>query len=397
MTLGNHFLLLTVRRLLCVVVLCTVCFSLSACVEGVDLPKLFTSLKDVGFASKDDVSEMGGKLAKVDSETLLAAKGNWNIVEQGRVIDPTLANELAREKVNIKRRKIKKELSAHFKPNAKSGEDGKMRVLRLECDGSPKGVGASEYALTESSVTKPSHTIVEGDLLKKIIALFGENDAGSKSISRSLKDKVGGEEEQESVSIVGGVVIPRHKPDRRSLAAASVAIGQKGHVLYGVVVPPPLPERKISDIGSAVLGRVKNADNSVVVRPRVKPVRYMGKRKSTATAKMRVRSDVIKIRSGKHKTKTRLLIEVSRPTKYKVAIDHVRGVLRVKLEDAHWTLPVQDRFSESKLLGTYIAREQSDGSVIFEVRLAKQSKIIDTMLLRPSLSSEHCIVIDLKD
>ena len=370
-----------------IALLCAVCFGLSACVEGIDLPEFFTSMQEAGAASSVAKRKPKPQYERmtngINSKVLLEAKGNWNIVEQGGPMDPTQAHKLAREKVNTRRRGSKKELSAHFQPNAKSGEDGKMRVLRVQRDGHKYRKDTSKYDLAQSSVSKPSHTVAEGDLLKRIKALFGEEDDGGKSLSEA------------SVS-ASGIVMPGRKPSRGS----PIKVASKEdymHTLDGVVVPPALPARKIVRTSTIVWNLEKAGAVDGTVRPRVKPMQRAAypRRINPVNAPNRVKA--VKLRSGKHKGKTRLVIEVSKPTGHKVVIDHVRGVLRVKLANTRWTMAPQERFTKSTLLGTYIAREQADGSTILEVRLKKQSKILDTVLLRPNLSSQHRIVIDLKD
>jgi len=437
-----------VTRALRVVVFCVACFGLSACVEGVDLPEFVTNIQqNIGEMSTPKAQDVGEpkaakkrsyssrymrKPTKVDSKALLEAKGNWNLIEQGGAMDPTQAHLKAREEVNVRRRKNKKELSAHFLTDAKSGEDGKMRVLRLERDGVTDGKKLAQFDLAESSVVKPTHTVAESDLLRKIKALFGEEDAGSKSLSdKSLDDAVtvdnvtvdavtvnavttdkSVDDEvlvDKRLSDVSGIIMPGHKPSRVSTTTAALN-EESEHMIGGTVVPPKLPASKIAELlvswdmtGESHKALEKPAAMGIV-RPRIKPrtqpraqlvVSANKVEQSAAITQERVQA--LKIRSGKHKGKTRLVIEVTEPTEYKVAIDHVRNVLRIKFDNTHWAMPPQSRFDESALLGTYIAREQSDGSVLFEVRLKKQSKIIDTVLLRPNLSSKHRIVIDLKD
>ena len=103
------------------------------------------------------------------------------------------------------------------------------------------------------------------------------------------------------------------------------------------------------------------------------------------------------IRAGVHDGDVRLVIETKNATRYKVAVDHLRNVLRVRLYGAELNIEPQGTLSKSNaLFGTYIAKKRSDGSVLLEVRLKKKSQITDTMILRPSVSTNHRIVIDMK-
>ncbi|MFP4097619.1 MAG: hypothetical protein ACLFP8_05900 [Alphaproteobacteria bacterium] len=397
----------SVVKLVRVCGLCLLCAGLGACVEGVDLPQFVTQL-DFPQGRKADVSQVQERSrepvampenepgkermsTEVSSQDLLQSLGNWNIVEQSREMDPTQAHLQARERVNTGRRQKDVALSAHFHPNARSGEDGKMRVLRLEREDEIDDEAG--FDLAESSVVKPTYTIVGHDLLGKIRALFGEDDEGGQSMA------AGGNTQkiQSSVAV--------SQPERSNEEQIQTA-----YLASGVVAPPSLPERKASpverqiDSHGVAIPRRKPLENSyasgVVVVPRVKPASREG---GVRTSLMNggcfdaTQAHVVKIRSGRHEGKTRLVIEVSCPVKYQVAMDHVRNVLRVKIDGAVWGLELRNRFEESTLLGTYIVQEQSDGSVIFEVRLSRKSKILDTTFLRPNLSSAHRIVIDLAD
>lgn len=390
---------------------------LTSCVEGSDFPKFeLNKIFQNTQGTQQNSKKVSNKLERespsslngvVRTESLLGAQGNWNLVEQGGAMDPTQAHMLARKKVNVRRRKNMKELSAHFQPNAKSGEDGKMRVLRLEPDNNKRGSDLADFDLAESSVVKPTHTVAENDLLQKIKRLFGEKDTSSQSLSTA-------------------VVKPKEKP---VVNQVKEGVEQRKTSLAGVILPPPLPSRKVIRVAKNArqepvntyhpdLSKLYIISKSGMVMPGYKPGALRKAKRVNKEKKVKlVRkaspvhvlnsaqrsgnidevSRAIKVRSGKHDNKTRLVIEVTKTTKYKVAIDHVRNVLRVKLDKTRWDLNPQDSFRKSSLLGGYVAREQSDSSVLFEVRLKRKTKILDTMILRPNLSSKHRVVIDLKD
>ncbi|MCK5374988.1 MAG: hypothetical protein KAJ40_06865 [Alphaproteobacteria bacterium] len=426
-----------VVRLSRVAVLGFFCLSLGGCVEGVDLPEFITNIGDIKSTkngrknqvnaqkdqpeSKDKQQEYSSNSRQMrsshtsssntksrsNSEALLKVNGNWNIVvEQDRSMDPTQAHLKARERVNVKRRNNDKELSAHFEPDAKSGEDRKMRVLRVKHGDDGKDGNLDQFYIVESSVVKPSHTIAGSDLLQKIKALFGEDDAGSKSIKESSKDSSFAQSQNYEVA-----------PFSKLKAKGDARGGEERRIrtVNGVVIPPSLPERRIKKQRVEKCSKKANSSKCIII-PRRKPVRAENSNSMVIPhIKPRIMAEVsseekinnvtiqakyaqvVKVRTGLHKGRTRLVIEVTDPVKYKVALDHVRNVLCIKIENTHWTIAPQKRFDKSALLGTYIAREQSDRSVLFEVRLKKESKILNTMLLRPSLSSAHRIVIDMKD
>ena len=377
--------------------------SLTGCVDDLSLPNFPSLEKKAPSASEDPVGQeyyARVPAQKIQSEILLAEKGNWNLVEKSEVIDPMQAHLAAREAVDTARRKNKKELSAHFQPDAKSGQDGKMRVLRLE----PGDTEFEEYQIAESSISKPTHAVAEQDLLNKIKTIFGEDDQSSQTLvvpKRKPVQKV--------------AVVKQEKPRANSVSTASFLAkkptSSEERMIGGVVVPPITPKQKFaaSDVTphkAAQASAAVSQTNDVVV-PGKKPsamakpyVRPLSKKSVNTQAspqkQVQYLAEAIRLRSGKHPGRTRLVIEVTETTRYKVAIDHVRNVLRIKIDSTKWRLSPQESFTKSDLLGTYVARQYKDGSVLFEVRLKKKTKILDTMILRPNLSSKHRVVIDLK-
>ena len=381
---------------------------------------------------------------KIKTENLLDAKGSWNLVEKSEAIDPMQAHLMARKKVNTKRRKYNKDLSPHFEPDAKSGKDGKMRVVRLE----PNENSLDEFEVAESSITKPEHAVVEGDILQKIKALFGENDVDSQSYAtvipkRKPSPRIRGVDGKAEDTNKGWSFFSKDKKGNQesgSIKESTNDVGKVKHksseerMVNGIVMPPKLPESR--KVNSVVVRKTENVntinedDVLAVIEDVKKPLEVFSegvvipKRKPTNISKFSAsainkiisnppnkkkkrvnissgnkdsRASVIRLRSGKHPGKTRLVIEVTRTTKYKVIVDHIRNVLRIKLDNTRWEISPQESFKKSNLLGTYIARGQKDGSTILEVRLKKKTKILDTMILRPNLSSKHRVVIDLKD
>jgi len=429
---------------------------LVSCVDGAEFPDFsLLNKKSTNGTVKPELSDIkkgGGTnnvavfapVKKVKTESLLDAKGSWNLVEKSEAIDPMQAHLMARKKVNTKRRKYNKDLSPHFEPDAKSGKDGKMRVVRLE----PNENSLDEFEVAESSITKPEHAVVEGDILQKIKALFGENDVDSQSYAtvvpkrkpsprirvvdskvkdtnkgwnffsrdKKVKQKNSGKQgvsdnvvklkpKSSEERMVGGIVLPPELSDRRKVNSVVVRKTENVNAINedavlaavedvkepldvyseGVVIPKRKPTNVSKFSASAINKIISNPSNQKKKRGDISS----GNKGSIAS--------VIRLRSGKHPGKTRLVIEVTRTTKYKVIVDHIRNVLRIKLDNTSWKISPQESFKKSNLLGTYIARGQRDGSTILEVRLKKKTKILDTMILRPNLSSKHRVVIDLKD
>ncbi len=361
--------------------ICIFALSLSACVaDDFSFPNLDFQPQYSTVSSGGSGSEEGGQpnpRRHIPSEDLLESGDALKLVEQGREYDPARAHLEARKKVNTKRRRTDKELAAHFKPDAKSGRDETFRVLRIQGSSSKdryKNVEVSGHA-----VSTPKGKISEkGGFSNRLSRLFDTNDAG------------------------GDVIVPRKKPvvpvryrrNDSSLAAVAAEISTADDV----VVPPSLPERKrVRSVVAPI------SDKSDVIVPRRKPVvrSSKGSQSSVHVIERGTQSDkhasVLHVRSGVHSGKSRFVMELDNPTRYKIAIDPLRNVLRIKLEHSYLRVEPNGVLTGTPLLGSYVARAQQDGSVLIEVRLKKKSKILETMQLRPNDVARHRIVIDLQN
>ncbi len=406
---------------------------LSSCVNNISLPEFISSKNNgeawkpsekleakKGVSSKpalDKTKQNPQKFVfhkKINTEKLLNAQGNWNIVEQGRNYDPAQAHLQARKKVNIRRKGKMPELVAHFKPDAKSGQDGKLRVLRIDSAKVDLSDVPRGYNVTESTVVKPTQTVADNDLIKKITSLFGSSGSSGSAVGEKYNNKAAID-----------AIIPPRKPFRTNDNKAAVvsinnpSIGANSSQRMdlassnNMIIPPDLPQKKSSAkplVNKAVVNEtIVNYISGGVPIPKRKPARANNKINKPKQVKDKVvilnnkpsglgkRASVVKMRAGAHPDNmTRVVIEVTNITKYKVAVDHLRNVLRLKLENTDWGIGDKGNISGSALLGSYISRPQKDGSTLLEIRLKKKAKISDTMILRPNLTYKHRIVIDLK-
>jgi hypothetical protein len=360
---------------------CCSVFVLSSCVETLDLPDIdfLKSNKSTHWeasASKSaDPSPVRVVHKEVKSEVLLEEEGVWNLVEQSKSYDPAAAHMAARQKVDTSRRNNDTTLSAHFKPDAVSGKDGKLRVLRLDTGKQAYDI-YKDIEVSESSFVKPASTVAGEEELRKITSVFGE---------------------QGTVALHN--VVPPRKPVRAQEGRDISDVVQAS--VHDVVSPPELPKSKrpsesadrVSSAGSAAAAFLADG----VPLPRRKPSASSGFGVIEKGSLSAGTSVINAIRAGVHDGDVRLVIETKNATRYKVAVDHLRNVLRVRLDGAELNIEPQGTLSKSNaLFGTYIAKKRSDGSVLLEVRLKKKSQITDTMILRPSVSTNHRIVIDMK-
>ena len=305
---------------------------------------------------------------RVKSEALLKEEGVWNLVEQSQSYDPAKAHMAARQKVDTSRRSNDKTLAAHFEPDAKSGQDGKIRLLRLDTGKASYDI-YEDIAVSESSFVKPANTVAGAEQLEEITSVFGVQKP-----------------------ILEHDIIPPRKP----VSEQAIAVPQ---ALADAVLPPALPERKV---GAPKVVEISAEARSVSVQavpmPGHKPASLRAKTKVIENGDLPPETSVVnKVRAAVHNGRARLVIETKNATRYKVAVDHLRNVLRVKLDRAQLNIDPQGSLSSyAALFGTYVAREKDDGSVLLEVRLKNKSQIIDTVILRPNKSSNHRIVIDMQ-
>ncbi len=367
---------------------------LTSCTETSSLPQFVTRALNASGLSGDENLEVSAqrslspenfnnaKIEVVETEELLSADGNWNVVEQGRSMDPAKAHLAARNRVNTKRRKTMDDLTAHFEPDAKSGQDSTLRILRIE-------------AATEDAPEFETDSVVLAQAKPVSIEDFGKK----KNAFRGLTSLFGGKAE-----------LPL--PKRKLRSEPELILERQGESVLkpSIIIPPALPNfRKpprnlvetekdmVVPKRKPLMGDLTKIGRAQQVNSSLKPTAQVVESSINTDQQQGVRkiSRVIKMRSGRHPGRTRLVLEVSEITKYKVAIDSIRNVLRIKMYSTDWNIKQQGSLSGSKLLGTYIAREQKDGSIILEVRLAEKTKILGTMILPPKHSAKHRVVIDL--
>jgi len=374
-----------------IVVICVFVLALNACVVDdfsfSDLDIKMPSSASLENDPEFDEDYMVASRREISSEDLLENDDALSLVEQGRDYDPARAHLEARKRVNTKRRRTDKDLAAHFKPDAKSGRDETFRILRMQ--GSKSADRYKNVKVSGRSVSTPTGTVSDkagfSSRLSRLFSLQPKNDA---------------------------VVIPGVKPDipwryRRETSFSEqrdILALKVGAVVNGIVLPPPLPKSKRA---RSVVNIASSSSELDVIVPQRKPVGRDGVSSSPAlklpggiidNGKLSgERSSVLHVRSGVHSGKSRFVMELDNPTRYKVAIDPLRNVLRVKLEHSYLRIEPKGVLTGTSLLGSYVARGQADGSVLIEVRLKKKSKILETMQLRPNDAARHRIVIDLKN
>lgn len=384
-----------------------VVLSLSACVETLDLPALDVfngearqeqgwegpRTVDVDQKSGQPILEVSSQVSdapvipvvrhkKIKSERLLDEDGVWNIVEQTKSYDPAQAHLEARKNVDTRRRKVDSKLSAHFEPDAQSGKDGKIRVLRLDRGKSKSDDIYDDIRVSGRAVSRPSNTVSGGSMFDKITSVFSSKEDAEESR-----------------------VVPPRKPVRGKDVSSSDGVIELGAHVDGLVHDIPLDKvlmRKPVPRDASLADRVvQSGDGGGIIRPPSLPVRKKEKSRQNNVFENVLDSNglmtVNDVRAAVHNGNARLVIDVQGGGRYKTAVDSLRNVLRIKFEDARWKADFQASLGASNdLFGSYVANERGDGSVLFELRLKRDSKILETMILKPTGSGMHRIVVDMQ-
>lgn len=335
------------------------------------------------------------RFVAVSSEDLLNAEGHFNMVEDSASMDPARAHMVARQNVNTKSFKKKAELTAHFSPNAKSGEDGTSRVLSIARKDAGEEDLYAGYDVVAHNVMRP-----------KTVLDQNKRETGQLEVLADLGVVIPGRKPSDAVRLAGiqpaagyvalpaivrdGLVVqppsvPVERYAQRPDAGERLQIEAQSYYTHPQIrnVPPHdldreenLPLYQVGDSGVPIPGRkpggnvhAKTDARNIVSENQTVP--------SEAT-------QILKIRTGKYKGNNRIVLESTEKPLYSAHIDDLRGVLQIKLDRAYWRTVPQDNFGASSLFGTYVAREQADGSVFLEVRLKHKTSLVGEMVLKPS-------------
>lgn len=368
------------------IILCAA-LCLSSCVETFPVPDFFLAGETYNHSVDDeqdtethqedllaDTPRTARTQRKVSSEKLLKAdSGQWGMVEKNGGYDPAQMHMEARKRVDTRRRSTAKELAPHFQPDAQSGNDGKFRVLRLEKEGSKPRKTDTVYDEFSTATTQNITSYAPNTKFMtngKIITPLRKPNAISTTI-----------------------------PTLNTTAIAPISPLQEKAITHDddIIRPPEIPvlkrypkPKRLSNIPVATPQNVtvRMADNGIPM-PAVKPIH-------NTEHKKQAKAFVSRIRAGRPSDNvTRLVLETSTLPKYKVALDDIRNVLRIKINNTDWNLSPQSQLSGSDLVSSYVAKEDHEGATLLDIRLTTGSKIIQTMTLRPNERAQYRIVVDL--
>ncbi|MDH5723340.1 MAG: hypothetical protein OEY94_08485 [Alphaproteobacteria bacterium] len=371
------------------------CVGLSGCVETLHDLKTPEWLKAPSILYEDattynDNSNANAK--NISSEDLLDADGEWTIVEESEGYDPSKAHLQAREKVDPRRRKKMKELAPHFEPNAESGEDHNQRILLVD--------NHEKQAMPDEDT--------DSGFLSSLKGLFAAPDSSEKG-NPAPKEKPAILVNTDYMSSEGkdGIIRPpplpaaKYKPfqkisthdDETSIdtnVLDAVVSGKEKHETISWNALKTSPAQKTTATSQTLKTVKQKIDSKAQSIPKAKTTHQ-------AQATQEIKS-VFNIRNSRQPGKTRLVLDISGYAEFKTKIDPIRNVLRVRIYNTHWNTEPQGKFVKNSLLGSYVARsDDSDNSVLLEIRLRRASEILGSSILLPSTTKYHRIMIDLKE
>jgi hypothetical protein len=100
------------------------------------------------------------------------------------------------------------------------------------------------------------------------------------------------------------------------------------------------------------------------------------------------------VRVGEHPNRTRLVLDVTGPTKFSSGIDPASNILTVELPQSGWSGAVQESLGASPLVKGYKAAPSASGGTILTVELKKPAKVVLNESLGPNEVYGHRIVFD---
>lgn len=90
---------------------------------------------------------------------------------------------------------------------------------------------------------------------------------------------------------------------------------------------------------------------------------------------------IVNFRTGQHPGKERIVLDVTKKTKYDVRLADNNTTLVVELPDASWALDGAHNFGGASLLKSYAADAQGKTGVVLKIALRKPVKLVSKMAL----------------
>ncbi|MCB1840146.1 MAG: hypothetical protein KDI61_07790 [Alphaproteobacteria bacterium] len=384
-------------------------FQKSGQVSGSSHTSLSESPSEV-LADVTAILDHRGGEAGISPEDLLEADGNMNIIEQTpEEPDPSSEHLKAREHVDTSRKTKSASLAPRFDPDLAPEKDNRFRVLKIQKGDMKDTKLASAITVPQTVPERVTESVITfepepADPMKAVLEAStvvparkpSKADQGAVEVAMTSKPV----RAEESRAPLSPVVVPVHKPvyeDRRPEQIASIepAAGLNSHAVpVAPVVPAKKPavakSRDSDDLGGSKIPipRPKTSFMAVNLKPLNAEVSSPGSPG---------RGDVIKVRSGEHSGKTRIVFDISGDARFDAKLDHARKVLVVDLQNAEWSADEHVQFHALSIVSGYRVQPLSDGATRIELSLKKDTKLLQAVSFGTDAKGITRIVLDLKN
>ncbi len=383
---------------------------------------------------------------KISPESLLQARGSWEIVDETEKYDPAAEHLKARQGVNVKRMSKNKGLSAHFNPKAEGRQDNTFRILKVEredirpasddSDLSNEKMQLAKEFTAMSAINEGQET--RGSIIKDQTATLStqvsattpqKREASLSSIVERITKTASRGKSQPQAQVIGGVPIPQQKPDIAQLndisAEKLIIDGVRGKVIIPAKKPVFSKKRSNNSKGLNSLvpasGDVpqNNQNNNIksVPIPRVKTDFMAVNLKSLQEANQQQssvgnnsseymtnsalpshrRAKIINLRSGEHKGKTRIVLDIKGKVNFTKHLDNNSNILYLDIDNAIWDIDHKISFNSHSVVKGYKAYAKGNNYTRIEIILKKDSEILGSALLGRNSNGVSRLIFDLKN
>lgn len=290
-----------------------------------------------------DMERRGGTPAEAGSaESLLAAEGDWNIVEEeAEMADPASLHSQAKKRVDpssMKKKTFIPESKLALAQEGEAGEDINYRLLRVERN-------------IES---------LQNDF-KKLLPPLSNLIVADRNLDSTI-DEIQTKNDIQPASGLAPVSAPR----ALTMDQKRTAMAAPGAALKSRPAPAPVP--------------VAAAASAPASAP------------APAAAGQRA---VKSLRLGEHPGRTRIVLDVSGPAKFSSDVDNNEKLLLIELPGTAWSAEAQKKMNHPLIAG-YTAQPGPDGGTMLALELKKGAKVTGGSALPPnSTYNNHRVFVDI--
>lgn len=100
------------------------------------------------------------------------------------------------------------------------------------------------------------------------------------------------------------------------------------------------------------------------------------------------------VRTGAHPGKTRLVLDLDGPAEFQYSVDNAQNLLVINLSAQNWDAPVEQVFSNNKVLKAYAAKRGQGGGTVVALKLQGPSRVITGQKLGKNAAGNYRIFLD---